>query len=242
MSEEKIIQHSEHALHILSDKKTGWKKKLKDIIQEIIIIVFAVTITLALHNWNDHRKERKMEKEFLTGIRGDLKLEKENLEEGIKFFQPTMDYYDTVLSQILDNRINTAYIDTNSGYLLNTVYFIFDNGRFEGFKSSGYLRLIENQELQKNLITLYTTSMPFEQDADRNVFRTREQDYNTYIGMRAPFDKEGQHVSKIIGQPEFRYQVVRYHSYFKERKSHKQGLIAHIDSIIKDIDKELNEF
>jgi hypothetical protein len=242
MSEEKIIKHSEKAIKTITNRQLGWKGKLKELIQEVLIIVFAVSITLALHNWNDHRKERILEKEFLIGIRNDLRDEKKNLTDGINSFQPTMNFYDSVLTQIIQKRINPVYIDTNGGYLLNTMYFIFDKGRFEGFKSSGYLRLIENQSLQKRLISLYTSYMPFEEDADKNVFRTREQDYITYIGNKAPFDSAGMHISAIINDPAVKYQILRYGSYFKERKEHKQNLVKEIDSVINLITKELENF
>ena len=44
--EEKIRQHAKHALQALTDKKRGWKEKLKDFLWEILIIIIAVNITL----------------------------------------------------------------------------------------------------------------------------------------------------------------------------------------------------
>ena len=241
MSEEKIIQHSEKLVEVITGKKKNWKEKLKEVSQEIIIIVFAVTITLILHNWNDRRHEREIEREFLSGISKDLATEAAQLEAGIKAFQPTMDYYDSVWTQISNHSIHTEYVDQYSGYLINTSYFIFDNGRFEGFKSSGYLRLIENKELLKHLLTLYTNIMPFEQDADKNVFRTREQDYNTYIGIKIDIDSSGiRHVSKLLNDPAVRFQIFRYVDYFEERKRHKQELIKQINEVVAEIHKELN--
>jgi hypothetical protein len=239
MSEEKVIQHAGKAVHVLKNKKLHWKEKLKELTEEILIIVLAVSLTLFFHNWNDERHEHAMEREFLAGIRDDLKTEADNLESSIKWFQPTIDYYENVWGQITTNKLNPAYIDTNSMFLTNTSYFVFDNGRFEGFKASGYLRLIENKELLKHLITLYTTYMPFEQDADKNVFRTREQDYNTYIGIKGIIDSTGTHVSKIINDPAVRYQIARYAGYFEERKQHKQALVKEIRAMAAEIDKEL---
>jgi hypothetical protein len=241
MAEEKIIQHAENAVHVLKDKKSGWKNKLKNVLQEILIIILAVSITLTFHNWNDHRKERQIEKDFLTGIRNDLKEEKNSLADGIKSFQPTIDFYDTAWKRILKKSVTSAFIDTNSGYLLNTLYFVFDKGRFEGFKSSGYLRLIENQELQKHLITLYTSDMPFEEKADEDIFRDRQKDFIAFIGSKVPLDSAGMHISKIIDDPSVRFQIARYVGYFAERKRHKQQLIGRIDNVINEIDKELGD-
>lgn len=241
MSEEKIIQHAEKAVHAVSNKKLSWKQKLKELLQEVLIIVFAISITLAFHNWNDHKKEQEIEREFLEGTRNDLKDVKAILEEGAKDFQGTVDFYDTLWTRLLANRATPGFIDSNAGQFTNTLYFIYDKGRFEGFKSSGYLRLIENKKLQDEIISLYTTDMPFEESADANVFRTREHDFITYIGSKAPIDSTGMHISKIIDDPAVRYQIQRYVDYFNERKRHKAELAQRIDKVIKDIDAELDK-
>ena len=67
----------------------------------------------------------------------------------VKDYQPTVDYYDTIWRQINTHKINAAWIDSNSGSLINTSYFEFDGSRFEGFKSSGYLRNQIDTELNK---------------------------------------------------------------------------------------------
>ena len=241
MSEEKIIKHAEKAVETLSNKKLIWKAKLKELTQEILIIVFAVSITLALHNWNDHQKDKEIERDFLVGTDSDLIQEKEKIISGFQYFQPTLDFYNTITNQILEGRVDNKYLDSNADYLSNTLYLTFDNGRFEGFKSSGYLRLIENKKLQKNLISLYTSDMPFEVDADNELFITRAKDFVTYIGSKAPIDSTGQHVSKIINDPAVRYQLVKYKSYFAERKRHKEDLIKQIDDLRKEIEDELKE-
>lgn len=242
MSEEKIIKHTENAVHLLTNKEKPWRKKIMELAEEVAIIIFAVSITLALHNWNDGRNEHKMEKDFLTGIRGDLKNEALNLDYEVIDLGKTAHYYDTVWQQIAANKLDVAYIDTNSGQLLNTVYFRFDNGRFESFKSSGYLRLIENQALLKRLTSLYTTEMPFQVSADEYLYGSRRTDYNTYIGVKAPMDsKQVVHVSQMLNDPAVKYQIVYYGNYIHERIRQKKALAKYIRSVIAEIDKELNK-
>ena len=242
MSEEKIIKHTEAAVHLITNKEKPWRKKILELAEEIAIIIFAVSITLALHNWNDWRNERKMEKDFLTGIRGDLKNEAQNLDYAVIGLNKTAQYYDTVWQQIASKKVDAAYVDTNSGQLLNTIYFRFDNGRFESFKSSGYLRLIENQTLLTHLTNLYTTEMPFQVNADDYIYGSRRTDYNTYIGVKAPMDSEKNvHISQILNDPAVRYQIVYYGNYIHERIRQKKELAKDIRSVIAEIDQELSK-
>src|SRR6201995_1424926 len=134
MSEEKVIQHSKNAIHAISNKEKSWTERIKEFLYEIIIIVIAVSITLWMHNWNDEKHDHKTEMEFLKGIKEDLNEEAQKLDDNVKGFQPTVDYYNTVADQLKSKKLDTSYIDKNSGALWNTYYYIADNGRFEGFK------------------------------------------------------------------------------------------------------------
>ncbi len=234
-----MAEHAGNVVQIFKNKSLSWKEKLKKFFEEIIIIVLAISLTLLFHNWNDARHEQKIAREFLAGIQSDLTRSAGDLEKSIQDFQPTLDYYDTVWRQMNSKTLNIPYIDSLSDYLVNTSYFVFDDGRFQGFKSSGYLRLIENQVLLNHLVTLYTVYIPFERDADVNVFHTRETDYNLYIGMRSDIDSNGVHMAKLLHDPAVRYQIYRYRSYLEERKKHKQWPVKKMREMALEIGKEL---
>ncbi|MGZ3750997.1 MAG: hypothetical protein ACXVAU_06965 [Mucilaginibacter sp.] len=241
MSEEKIIKHAGNAVHIVKDKSLTWKGKVRELAEEIAIIVFAVSITLALHNWNDGRNERKMEKEFLEGTRDDLKYEA-NIISDVSDLTKTVAYYDKAWHQMSTGKIDAAYIDTNSYQLVNTSFLTFDNGRFEGFKSSGYLRLIENKTLLKHLTYLFTSEIPFEVNADAMFYSERRAGYNTYIGAKAPIDSnQVVHVSKILNDPAVRYQIMWYGNYLHERIYHKKRLAVKMRKMVAEIDEELKK-
>ena len=242
MSEEKIIQHSKKAIEAATNKIHTWKEKLKEVALEIVIIIFAVSVTLMMHNWNDQRHERKMEKEFLIGIQEDLKKASNQLTLGIEKFKPTIAYYDIVWQQIVTKRMNLGYIDTNSHYLINKMYFQFDNGRFEGFKSSGNLNVIENNELLTKILRLYTIEMPFQELADAEIFKGRRDDFNTYIGVKAPLDNSGNlTISKIIDEPAVKYQIKYYGNFLHERENQKKELVKKIKKVIDAIAEELKD-
>ncbi|TSD65841.1 hypothetical protein FFF34_000115 [Inquilinus sp. KBS0705] len=241
MSEEKVIKHAGKAVHIIKNKEKNWLGKAKELAEEIAIIVFAVTITLALHNWNDERHEHKMEKEFLEGIKDDLKRDAENIGN-VDEINKTASYYDEAWKQISSGKVDAAYIDTNSYQLSNTSFLTFDNARFEGFKSSGYLRLIENKTLLQHLTYLYMSYIPFEVNADAMFYNERRQGYNTYIGVKAPMDaNQVTQVSKIVNDPAVRYQIAWYGTYLRERIRHKKQLAAKMNKMAAEIEEELKK-
>lgn len=47
-----------------------------------------------------------------------------DLETGVSFYQPNLDYYDSMRHQITTHQFNAAYLDSNSWALLNTLYFV----------------------------------------------------------------------------------------------------------------------
>jgi hypothetical protein len=244
MSEEKIIQHSTNALHALQDKEKRWGKKMKEFLEEILIIVFAVSITLVLHNWNDARHEHRLAREFLAGIKSDLDSAAVVLKEGNVNFQPAVDYFVHFRQQLTTRQYNAAYLDSNSGYLLHTSYFVFDMGRFEAFKSSGYLRLIENQTLLKHLMNLYTVTIPFQMTADHLVFDNRRQYFNEHIGPRATFELSDHSskmlVSRMVEDGFLRYFIIDYANYLRERGRQKEEMIEDMKKISAEIAADLN--
>jgi len=242
MSEEKIIKHTHQAVHIVEDKSRSWRHKIKEFAEEIIIIIVAVSITLAFHNWNDWRSERKIEKAFLAGTSDDLKKSAIDLEAGVRDLNDAAKYYDKVWEMIKTKKFDAGYIDSNSYQLITTSYFVFDNDRFEGFKSSGYLRLIENQALLKNITTLFTLEIPFQEHADDMIYSDRRRIFYETIGVKAPMDTNKIiHVSKIINDPAVQYQVVFYGNYMHERARQKKELAEHMRKVASEIDKELKD-
>jgi hypothetical protein len=242
MSEEKIIQHSQNAVRLLKSKSISIKKKILGFLEEIVIIIVAVSLTLAFHNWNDRRNEREIADNFLAGIKQDLLKDAGDIRGGVKEYEPTVDYYDSAWQQINNHKIDTAGLDAASGALINTSYLVYDDSRFEGFKSSGYLRLIRNEKLLKDLMQAYSTDMPFEKAMDNQIFQKRSNDFDRYIGTKVPIDSSGKiHVSTLLNDPAVRYHIFYYRLALHERQTRKAELAKKMFALAGEIDKELNK-
>ena len=244
MSEEKVIQHTENILHTVGNKKLTWRAKVKEVVLEICIISFAVSLTLFLHNWNDGLHERRLAKEFLIGITQDLKLDSGRLAYQIDVFKPIIHYYGELRREILANKIDAAYADTNSTILAEDAHFSFDNGRFESFKSSGYLRLIENQKLSTDLTNLFTVYLPTEVYRDREFFAKRLDDFEKYfMGMRPEINDSsgGIKVSPLLKDPLIKYQIWTNYEVFSNKVRQKSEVIDKINQLTAEIGAELDK-
>ena len=239
---EKIRQHAKQAMQGLTNTQIAWKKRLVDFMWEILIILVAVNITLWFHNWSAKKHERELEKEFLIGIKADLKLVSENLESFVTYFQPVLDYYDTAWVQINERRIDAAYIDSIPYCLYTTNYFSYNNSRFESFKSSGYLRLIENKSLSESITGLYSSWLPWRESADKMLFDDRRNHFITYIGSKVRMDVSGKMiVSELLNNTEVKYQIFHQGMLLTEMRDQKQELAEYINKVIIQIDDELKE-
>ena len=72
MADQEIIKHVKKAITVSRDHTKKWQHKLLEILLEIGIIVFAVSLSIWLHNWSESLKDRDEEREFLTGLKQDL--------------------------------------------------------------------------------------------------------------------------------------------------------------------------
>jgi hypothetical protein len=155
MSEHEIIKHTKKAYAIFKSSDMSFKNKFLDIITEIVIIVFAVSISIWLSNWSESRHDRKEEREFLIGFRKDLVTEMDNMSSSRRFYLKTMNgikYFLNVANGVTLNK------DSTSKY--SFIFFSSTDldphiSRYEGLKSSGKFKIIENKELLNNIIDLH---------------------------------------------------------------------------------------
>ena len=239
--EEKIREHAKHALQDLTDKNKKWKDRIKDFAWEVFIIIVAVNITLWFHSWSEKRQERELEKKFLIGTKSDLAIVKQSLKDNIAASQPFLDYANSVLTQIEEHRIDKAFVDTNSYNLTTYIPFFYDNSRFENFKSSGYLRLIENDSLSMFITGLYTVTFPRELSFDNVQTDIATRNFYTFIGSKVQIDfSSGRMIlSNLLNSSDVQLLIFLRISSLNMRKLQKQARIEEIEGVISKIDREL---
>lgn len=159
--QDEITKHTKKIYKTASDPRHSAGEKIKDIIIEICIIVFAVTLSIWFHNWSEHRHEQKEVAEFLKGLKDDLRKDANLLEQNKNIMVGLDSNYRFLLTPL-----NYSGDSRNTDSLIkNHLYFAIpathaNIGRYEGFKSSGKIGTIENDSLKENILVFYQQTIP----------------------------------------------------------------------------------
>jgi Tfp pilus assembly protein PilO len=158
--QDEIIKHTKKIYSEVNNKKHSFKEKVKEVLTEILIIVFAVTLSIWLHSWSEERHQQKEAQTFLIGLKEDLQNDISNLENTKKTLNETQQQVSFVLhlTPTKIDSINANHQQINSG--TNFINTLVSNGRYEGFKSSGKINTIENQNLRNKILSYYQQTIP----------------------------------------------------------------------------------
>jgi hypothetical protein len=160
MAEDEIVKHTKKVYSIWFSKEHNLLHKISEFLLEIIIIVFAVSISIWFHNRSEHAHQQTEVKQFLQGLKSDLNHDigeigsdrQSYVNQGIIFT------YITKLGMKANPDQDT--ITKYQRYLFNTTELDPNDGRFQGFKSSGKIGNIENDSLQNDIMDLYEEDIP----------------------------------------------------------------------------------
>lgn len=160
MSTEPVIKHTRKIFGIIKTREGSLGHKASDIIVEILIIVFAITLSLFLERWRERASDHEIEKKFLTGLRMDLSAQLEDLKNSSAKWisMKTSAAYFLQPAHKIDWHSDSIRIH---GYMLfHNVYFFPNANRYESLKSTGKLQVIEDDSLRNDIIDLYQTKIP----------------------------------------------------------------------------------
>ena len=160
MAEQEVIKHTKKVFNIWSNKQLSFWHKTREFLLEIAIIVFAISLSIWVHDKSQHNHQQKEVKEFLLGLREDLLadlIEMKDDKESYKMQGRTFRYITSIpLGQLLNDDSLKKY----KNWLFNITRLVENNGRFEGFKAAGKIGAIEDEIIQNNIMDLYQENIP----------------------------------------------------------------------------------
>jgi len=144
---------------LLSENKIG--NYLIYAFGEIVLVVIGILIALQINNWNEFRKERKIEKELIAELQFTIKSNHKVLVGGSERWQKTVDAIVLIL-QVIDEK--RPYHDSlayqfyeahrKRGNILNSLNF----SGYKALENKGF-NLITNRNLREGIINLFDNSL-----------------------------------------------------------------------------------
>jgi hypothetical protein len=159
MAEQEVIKHTKKIFSVWGDGNNFWHK-VREFVLEIVIIVFAVSLSIYLHDRSEKKHQRHEAKEFLLGLKQDLIMDLKEMNEDKLSFTGSGKAFSFIVGQKMNTPLNRDSLNKYMRYMFNTTGLVPNNGRFEGFKSSGKLGTIENTGLQNDIMDLYQENIP----------------------------------------------------------------------------------
>jgi hypothetical protein len=160
MAEQEVIKHTKKIVTLWGDKHSSFWHKFKDFVLEILIIVFAVTISIWFHNWSEHRNEQKVTRTFLLGLRDDLQADISETKDILKTYKDFELLY-TYLSNLDPAKIpNRDSLKLALSYINSNTFLMAHKSRFNGFLSAGRIMTIEDDSLTQHILAYYEEVLP----------------------------------------------------------------------------------
>jgi hypothetical protein len=237
MAEQEVIKHTKKVLGTMRSKKKSWKHKVREILLEIVIIVFAVSLSIYLHNWSEKRHDDHEELIFLEGLKTDLQKDIAEMEEDLISYQRVVGGTAYFTKIGAGQALNPDSLGEYKNIFFNTTHLSPNISRFEGLKASGKLSIIENKELLNNILDLYQEDIPF-----LNMLNDYFNDYKTQQ-LRPLLDQKLDYDSlhsweEVLRSREIKNSLQHLNDVEEAIRTYTKTM-AVIKSIIKLIDEEL---
>ncbi|MBF4466806.1 DUF6090 family protein [Flavobacterium sp. LC2016-12] len=234
--QDEIIKHSKKIYSEMNNKNHSFKEKAKEVLAEILIIVFAVSLSIWLHSWSEERHEHKDAQTFLIGLKEDLQNDISNLEETKKKLDKTQQQISFALhltpKKIDSIKANHQQIQSGTN-LINT---IVNNGRYEGFKSSGKINTIENQNVRNQILSYYQQTIP----QIVHVEASYDKLTSKYVDLLLS-GKEDEDINTTVLKQKTKIILSGINDFTKYNQKPYEDAIKQAREIIKEIDKEENK-
>ena len=160
MSSHEVIKHSRKVFGVFKNNNLKLSHKIGEIFVEIIIIVFAISLSLFLERWRQNKDERDLERKFLQGLKTDLATDLQELRSASAKWismKEAANYFLKPQDKIL---WSSDSVNFHAYKLFHNVYFFPNTNRYEALKSTGKIEVIENEQLRNDVIDLYQTKIP----------------------------------------------------------------------------------
>ena len=141
-------------LRKLRKREMKSSRYLKYAIGEIALVVIGILIALNINNWNEKRKDRNLENEFLIGLQKTLRLDLDRNLKSQKINQEALNSMIFLRGHLENDRPYHDSLKYHFGAISQFQFWDLSESVFESLKAKG-LDLISNKNLRDSLALAY---------------------------------------------------------------------------------------
>ncbi|WP_300675700.1 DUF6090 family protein [Soonwooa sp.] len=236
MAELEVAKSTKKIFDTAKSHEHGLMHKIKEIGMEIAIIVFAVSVSIAFHSWSEARHEQKEVKHFLLGLRKDLRSDIAEMQGDIIAYENQKKFFG-YLARIPNGQIaDRDSIHVNKEFLFNFTGFNGNQGRYQGFKSSGKIGFIENEDLQNSILDFYEEDVPL-LITSTDFYKAQKLKYADFLFDNVQNYPDGNFLKELSSDP-IKNRSKVYLSTVDQIIANYKRCIKQMQEIISDIDYE----
>ncbi len=204
MPEHDMVKHTKAIYDAVREPGKSWKHKIGDILVEIAIIVFAISLSLLLERWRENAHDATTEKKFLLGLRSDLQNDIRQLKADSATYHGLYTGWNYLRKAGINKTpLNKDSVNLYANSLLNTVDFNPSNSRFEALKSSGQVNVIENDSLQNLILDLYQNKIAILKASTTYITLFKTEQVRPFLSKNFRFSNDGSsNLQQLVELPE----------------------------------------
>ncbi|RZJ52483.1 MAG: hypothetical protein EOO44_11645 [Flavobacterium sp.] len=234
--QEEVTKHTQKIYKTAKNTEHTFGEKAKEIIIEICIIVFAVTLSIGLHGWSEHRHQQEEVSIFLNNLKNDLKNDIKILDDERKAYEKTNLGYEKLLGLTAFQLDSIQKTNKEVNFPIYAHGPKMNIGNYEGFKSSGKIGYIEDEKLKQKILNYYQIYVPSINEVDEM--------YNDFLFKC--FDKMIENAdkseAKLYSDPKFKKSMAFLVKLGKNNiRVYDKNTKPEAIELIKEIEKELNK-
>ena len=143
----KLFRHIRQ--NLIMENKTG--KYLKYAIGEIVLVVIGILIALQINNWNEQKKQDRLEKEYYCRLLEDTQQDLEQVNQFIKASEDRLAASNQAVRLLQQEMAKKVDVGNQLGLSILAIYSDFtpNNSAFEDLKSGANLNIIKDKNIIK---------------------------------------------------------------------------------------------
>lgn len=138
---------------LLSENK--FSKYLIYAVGEIILVVIGILIALQINNWNESRKNAKLQYAALSSLKQNLIKDSLEIHDELQDFKDLNQELETLKKLFKGINVDNLSYETITSAIVSTVSLVPAKSTFDELQSSGRFNIISNRDLTDSIIGYY---------------------------------------------------------------------------------------